>query len=156
MKRLLITTVVVALALVGFIAVLMLLPCNGTCCHDKNKCEMRDDDGKCSGEKDAYEGKEHRTEKVWTDADGKMHREVMVTMGDGDGMKNGCGEMKGCSGDKGKCNMEKGMEMGGKCEMHGNMEMHGCCCCCMMMNGMMGKDSMPKGDSVHVKVRAKL
>jgi hypothetical protein len=155
MKRLLITTVVVAIALAGFTAVLTLLPGNGKCCHDKNKCEMRDGDEKCSGDKDACEGKEHRTEKVWTDADGKVHREVRVTMGDGDEMEGGCkDEMNGCSGEKGKCSMDKGMEMGGKCEMQGAMQMHGCCCCCMM-HGMMGKDSMAK-DSVHVKIRAKL
>jgi hypothetical protein len=164
MKKLFLLTVVVAVALIGFITILCFLPCNGQCCHEKNKCEMTDENGKCSGDKNACEGKEHRTEKVWTDADGKMHREIIVTMGDGGGVSGG--KMNGCPMDKGKCGMgmengkcemDKGMDRSGKC----GMEMHGCCCCCMMMmNGMMGNhgmDSMQKSDSsVHVKVRGKL
>lgn len=184
MKKLVLTTVVVAIALIGFITVLCILPKNN-CCHDRNKCEMKDGDGKCSGDKDGCNGDEKCNVRVWTDADGKTHKEVIVIKGgDGDGMccdkmEGGCsGNMGGCPMDKGKCEMG-GMEgkcnmdsmMGGKCGMdkmqmgcgpEGYREHGGCCCCCcmMMMNGMHCNMDQDKGenkvDSPKVKVRGKL
>jgi hypothetical protein len=148
MKKLAITSVAVLIALIGFTAVLCLLP-GGNCCGERDGCEMHDgkcphekgmSDGKCSHDKSGCEmnegkcGGEKRIVKEWKDADGKMHKEVKVTIGgDGD------------------------MQMGGSCQM-GNNGQGGCCCCCMMMmnghDGMMN-DSM-KMDTVRVKVRGKL
>jgi hypothetical protein len=153
MKKLAITSVAVLIALIGFTAVLCLLP-GGNCCGERDGCEMHDgkcphekgmSGGKCSHDKDGCEmeegkcGGEKRMVKEWKDADGKMHKEVKVTIGD-----------EGCGGDY---QYEKGA-----CQM-GNGGQNGCCCCCMMMmNGhgeMMNSDSM-KMDTVRVKVRGKL
>lgn len=165
MKKLLGYAVGVLVAMAGFIAVLYLLPDKG--CGGEH-CSM--DHSMC---------KEQRKERVWTDAEGKVHKEVIVTMEEGGGM-DGCkmhhgseGKMEGgCKmhGDSkmdGECahgdmNMEGGcgahgqMNMeGGSCEMKGNMG--GCCCCCrmMMMHGM-EKDSMMLDTTVRIKIRSKI
>lgn len=182
MKKLAITSVAVLIALIGFTAILVCLPCGDGFCaveDSHNGCEMHNGKSscaeasgdKCSGEKGTcgHEGKSscgseekcsHNSEgcgkgqghhdgcggghekcsmKEWTDADGKCHKEVKVTVGG-----EGCGahqfEGKGCP-----------MEMG---------DHNGCCGCCMMkhgggMNCMMdsaGSDSV----RVRVRVRGKL
>src|ERR1041385_4105500 len=123
MKKLMITSVAVLIALIGFTAVLCLLPCNGSCCHGERdgKCdheghpscsfmgEMRDgkcpyDKGECSmGEGKCEEGHE-----------GCGMEQGKCSMHEGCSMHKGCG-MEGM--ENGKCGME-GME-NGKCGMQG-------------------------------------
>jgi hypothetical protein len=152
MKKLALLTVGVAIVIVGFMAILYCLPCNNACCGQQDKCEMKDGNGKCghdeackdgdskcSGHEGCENGKENCQIKEWTDADGKCHKEVRVTVGgDGDQM--------------GGCNMQMG-NGGSSCNMQ--MGNHGCCCCCMMMSGCSMGDSA-KSDTAHVKVRGKL
>jgi hypothetical protein len=153
-----ITSVAVLIALIGFTAVLCLLPCNGDCCHGERdgKCEMRD--GKCPYEKGECSMGEGKCEEG--------HEGCGMEQGKCSGGHEGCSMHKGCGMEgmeNGKCEM-KGME-DGKCMMHSdgscNMEMgnHGCCCCCCMMMNMKGchmDNDSAKTDSAHVKVRGKL
>ena len=109
MKKLAITSVVVLIALIGFIAVLCFLPGNN-CCGKQEGCEMRE--AKCSGEmrgdkcggkhegcgkgqghhEDCGNANEKRMVREWKDADGKVHKEVKVIIGgEGDGMNMGSG-----------------------------------------------------------------
>lgn len=181
MKKLALTSIGVAIALVAFMTILYCLPCNENACGDRDRCEMKDGGGKCHGEEDGCamgdmkcknekgcEGKEMRCEKEWKDADGKCHKEVKVMIGGAHGMMGeGCGmhgDMKMGHGEcgmhgkmkmgEGGCGMKEKMQMGGGCSMM-KMGGHGCCCCMMMMNHCGMGDSM-EGDSVHVKVRGKL
>jgi hypothetical protein len=150
MKKLMITSVAVLIALIGFTAVLCFLP-GENCCGDRDKCEMRD--GKCPHEKGECSMSEGKCEGG-QESCGMEHGKCGM-----EGMEHGKCGMEGM--ENGKCGME-GME-NGKCMMHSGgsctMEMgnHGCCCCCMMMMNMKGcsMDSM-KMDSTHVKVRGKL
>ncbi len=134
MKKLALTSFAVLVALIGFTAILVCLPCNNDRCGSHEGCEMSD--GKCDGGKESCQkGNEKRIVKKWTDADGKVHEEVTVTVGD-DG------------GAMGTCPMEMG-------------DHSGCCGCCQMKNGgghcNMGEggDSI-KVDTATVKVRGKL
>src|SRR5665213_3837862 len=105
MKKLLLTVIGVTVVFVRFITILCLLPCNQNRWHyhreqcDPDSYREKDGDGKCSGDKDACEGKEHCTEKCWTAADGKMHKEVRVMIGDDK-------EMGNCPMENGKCGMD--------------------------------------------------
>ena len=153
MKKLALTTIGVAIVLIGFMAILYCLPCINGCHGDRDTCEMKDS-SKCSGH---HEG--------CKDGDGKCseHHE---------GCEKGNG--KTCPMEQGGCKME-GMENGG-CKMEG-MEKEGCemqsggsscsmengnqcCCCCkmmmMMMNGCKMKCDSMKKDSVHLKIRGKM
>ncbi|HEU4719163.1 MAG TPA: hypothetical protein VFU15_15070 [Bacteroidia bacterium] len=132
MKKLLGISFAVLVALIGFVTVLWLLPCNGDCCG-KDHCTgneqcMRDHDG-MMGDHDCGDGKCERKEiKVFVDKDGK------------------------CDGDE-KCSMG-GMD---KCEMNGMGMMNGmgCCCCCRMMCGGMGMDDKcMKGDSMKCDMKS--
>lgn len=155
MKKLALTAVGVAIVLVGFMAILYCLPCNTNCCDERERCEMKEGGGKCSGEHkgcdkgdmkcsgkmegcekgdmkcsgkmDGCEGKEKCSVKEWKDAEGKCHKEVKVIVGgDGHGM-----DMMG----GGECGMHGKMQMGeGGCDMKGKMQM-GEGCSMMKMGG---------------------
>ncbi|MEO5641825.1 MAG: hypothetical protein ABIQ40_19000 [Bacteroidia bacterium] len=156
MKKLAITSVAVLIALIGFTAILVFLPCGDGCHGKKDGCELREAKcsgdkkdcthaGKCGDEKSGCEmgkghhdgcgsGNEKCSMKEWTDADGKCHKEVKVVInGDGKG------------------------DMHGACPME-NADHSGCCGCCPMKNG--GANSChgdaEENDSVKVKVRGKL
>jgi hypothetical protein len=135
MKKLLITSSIVTLAMIGFIVVLCILPCNGNCWgRNNNECSMTDSNGTCSMDMDS------------SCADGKCRKEIRITMNDrGGNCQNG---NAACPKDKNSCNMNMGgnkMMMGGGC----------CCCCCMMMmRGGCGDMMMHNGsDSMKVMVK---
>ncbi|HTL82049.1 MAG TPA: hypothetical protein VL651_10110 [Bacteroidia bacterium] len=154
MKKILITSAIVACAMIGFIFVLCILPCNGNCGGHDKECMYSDGGGSCSMDMDSGNG------------GCKMRKEVRVIMNDGHGncqMNGGCSQMGGscpdmnggsCPKDKGSCNMNSG-----SCNMGGDHMMMGgggcCCCCCMMMmhNGG-GMGMCPEmGDSMKCKMK---
>ncbi|MBI3510049.1 MAG: hypothetical protein HY064_05260 [Bacteroidetes bacterium] len=176
MKKLAITSAAVFIALIGFIVILWLIPCNGKCCRWKNNCQMEMKDGKC-GDNDHC--RQIVTETC--DSNGNIHKEVRIIVGDDD---DGCPMMNGgnsCDKDNGGCSM-KGNSCpmpvrpdcqgggNGNCKMDkdggcGMQMMNGCCCCCcrmMMMNcnggSCKGDSASCKKDSVdkHIKIRKKM
>ncbi len=174
MKKLAITSFAVLVALIGFTAILVFLPCGDVCCGEKTeqhgsncsgekkdckhegKCEDKKSgcthEGKCGKEKSGCGSENHGNGKSgcdkgegnhegcgggnekcmvreWTDADGKVHKEVKVMI-DGDG---------------------KGMS----CPMEGSNH-SACCGCCPMKNGNSHGHDSAGNDSVRIKVRGKL
>ncbi len=188
MKKLAITSFAVLVALIGFTAILVFLPCGDVCCGEKteqhgSKCsgEKKDckHEGKCDNKKSgcAHEGKCGK-EKSGCAHEGKCGKEKSgCGSGNHENGKSGCdkgeGSHEGCGGGNEKCMVREWTDADGKVHKEVKMMIDGdgkgmscpmensnhsaCCGCCPMRNGGGYHHGDSSGsDSVRIKVRGKL